>query len=1507
MDGKYDNVIKYYTRNLKLLKENNIIMFCDIDDIDSYSLILSRRKKINDDIWEALFDITLQIVRTKFTQFELIENSLKIIEVVISHQIMNKKYIDSHIREIINDFDIIITNYSSNENIVCKLMNLSLILCMSDYISVKGDNLYNVVSFLIRLYQLSDSNLQIKTIAKLTLEQIIDVVSVSKNNDYDNTIERYNRNKWIRKEEEKYLSLMMSSMIDSIEIGSKLSKPNTKKNEKGILNGLHGWCVLCRNKGSFYDDNIKFSFCSHQCYRKILLLKKIVNTNMLYSTNGRYDKDNVFILLSLIIYKYHFFNEDNSIDNNVMILCLEMMMKMLNHIKIPSPIMISTIKDFLYYILIDIELRSQHNEDITKKLYEVFFFIISNEEYRKYLFNEVYIFFNDIILKSISLSCEISCSLLSFLIEQLNKLCEDNNILIELFKNYDCSVSNKEIVCQLVSTMSVLIQEAMNKNKKEINQEEYNIRISFIDFLAKILLVINSSLSHLDLTLKVVTSPSLEYKVKIKKAIEYFNMFPLQFGKYYIDNELIINETTFNTIKINNDSTVNSVSSFLSKYYTGSNIITYDDYLAYEIALFIIKYRTILDKDKISLMITTTKPFNIKVLFYFIDTYSFSKVSIIEALSLINMTDIFTLDEQIKERSMRMFASKYTKDNESYLSNDNVFNLSLMIIEVSLNNKISLNEIMDKYLFLKDCDYSIVCEEYNKALLSVNDKYQNSLIDEYLSLDSEKEFNTTIDINDIRNLISSQWNNIYIIFSKMISIYEDNAILLKCIDNILLIARITGMTSQYDISDSCIESICSLTNIIDSKPLKNKSKLCLSSLIRFSIVNGEYISSSWKTILTIASKIDTIITKKETFIYSFDQVFEVTKKFNINIFTSFISALCEVSSNKIKGDTTRLYALRKIVEVSENNLHRNQKQWEIIYKIISEHIIQLATTHDESSVISLIAIDSLRQIVIKLLTNLSMQNNFEVNLLMPFELIFDESPISICESILEALGNIVEVSSNIKNGWIVMFTILKTALDKKIHKEIVHILKSNTSSSIDNFDNYKGFIECLCKLYIEDSEMKNYVKETLIKVITDISKMSRRKEERLSMLGLFMNTFDDIGDTMFDIIHQCKEFIFNYNNKEENGSKESNKEIIDKEDNIYYCYHCGFKYNIVCMLMQRFKLRSSSDDYIESDKDNHLCQNIKHFLSESITNKKENNVKQIMNWYSSSDEYIIKKIQIHKSLSLSDYETRIGEYINNVISILPTEELLIDLLINLFNLSLFNSTPHIIFKTLSSKLFTIGNDIDESQWVTLKGIIMNIFNYIAHTSFIPSKFIDLVQYTEAFCGFLFNMIINYYSQIINDNTINEFYTLLTSATSNIISFDIQSTLNITKAKKLIEIIVLLSKIRLIILEKTKKKDILYSKEITRYIDFVYQVYLKYNLETINDNDFFKVIVYEIENIIPKIIEIVSNEEKKKIMLILIEYLCAENYSLRYSAKIALKYLKKKNTILFIPFNNNIYK
>ena len=30
----------------------------------------------------------------------------------------------------------------------------------------------------------------------------------------------------------------------------------------------------------------------------------------------------------------------------------------------------------------------------------------------------------------------------------------------------------------------------------------------------------------------------------------------------------------------------------------------------------------------------------------------------------------------------------------------------------------------------------------------------------------------------------------------MISIYEDNAILLKCIDNILLIARITGISRQ---------------------------------------------------------------------------------------------------------------------------------------------------------------------------------------------------------------------------------------------------------------------------------------------------------------------------------------------------------------------------------------------------------------------------------------------------------------------------------------------------------------------------------------------------------------------------------------------------------------------------------------------------------------------------------------------------------------------------------------
>ena len=89
MEGKYESIIKYFTLNLKILKSNNIIIFANSDEIDNYFLQLSRGKKTPFKIIQELLDMTISIIHIKLPSFpELIENSLKIIELVISHRII---------------------------------------------------------------------------------------------------------------------------------------------------------------------------------------------------------------------------------------------------------------------------------------------------------------------------------------------------------------------------------------------------------------------------------------------------------------------------------------------------------------------------------------------------------------------------------------------------------------------------------------------------------------------------------------------------------------------------------------------------------------------------------------------------------------------------------------------------------------------------------------------------------------------------------------------------------------------------------------------------------------------------------------------------------------------------------------------------------------------------------------------------------------------------------------------------------------------------------------------------------------------------------------------------------------------------------------------------------------------------------------------------------------------------------------------------------------------------
>ena len=141
-------------------------------------------------------------------------------------------------------------------------------------------------------------------------------------------------------------------------------------------------------------------------------------------------------------------------------------------------------------------------------------------------------------------------------------------------------------------------------------------------------------------------------------------------------------------------------------------------------------------------------------------------------------------------------------------------------------------------------------------------------------------------------------------------------------------------------------------------------------------------------------------TKKEIYLknsnklsfISFDIIFESTVKYNIEILEQFINSLCEISRIELSISEDRLFCLQKMVEILGFNVNRNQDELDIIYNKISEHFLYIISRYHKNEILFIYSMDSLRQIVIKILNNNNnFIKNFETTLLRPFEIIFNDN------------------------------------------------------------------------------------------------------------------------------------------------------------------------------------------------------------------------------------------------------------------------------------------------------------------------------------------------------------------------------------------------------------------------------------------------------------------------------------------------------------------------------------
>jgi brefeldin A-inhibited guanine nucleotide-exchange protein len=156
-------------------------------------------------------------------------------------------------------------------------------------------------------------------------------------------------------------------------------------------------------------------------------------------------------------------------------------------------------------------------------------------------------------------------------------------------------------------------------------------------------------------------------------------------------------------------------------------------------------------------------------------------------------------------------------------------------------------------------------------------------------------------------------------------------------------------------------------------------------------------------------------------------------------------------------DKPRVYSLQKLVEVADYNMKsRSRLSWAKIWELMANHFVVIGC--HENPMVSMFAIDALRQLSFKFLEKAELADfNFQRLFLQPFLLIM-ENPNSLPDTreiILQCVDNMIRsLSSNIRSGWKIFFAILSLSANDTSEKNCrlgLSVLQNLVDCHLDDF------------------------------------------------------------------------------------------------------------------------------------------------------------------------------------------------------------------------------------------------------------------------------------------------------------------------------------------------------------------------------------------------------------------------------------------------------------------------
>ena len=862
------------------------------------------------------------------------------------------------------------------------------------------------------------------------------------------------------------------------------------------------------------------------------------------------------------------------------------------------------------------------------------------------------------------------------------------------------------------------------------------------------------------------------------------------------------------------------------------------------------------------------------------------------------------------------------------------------------------------------------------------------------------------DNDAIRNLLESSWSNFFSTYSILLAETTDGDI----IKYIFLMARTCGILKLNTAVEAYINAIIGITNINDNREIKNAE--LIENLITFIRVNGQYIRTGWNIILETISKIDYYLnTDKESIkedlkhkpsmkniekeisinlqkkdILSkhitdmiYDGIFSKTNTFDEETIINFVTCLCAISKSELtEYYHKRVFSLVKLSEVADFNIFRIQVQWVKRWKLIGEHFVYVITHIVEQNIWQN-ALDNLKQIIGKLLLKKDLSiYNFQMDFFKPFIIIFKQTK-GIPERgqfLINYIYFIVgQYGQNIHSGWIVIFNILKEALqrnDPKMNELVLQTLQKISEESFminnANIEVFRGYIETLCYMYL-DKSLKQYSFEMILnllaKIMKEMDSINEEKDKEKSkekvpvlklpgvnkkydFLQIFFYGFDDlIHINVIEHLNLLFEIISH------------NKKLIFTSDchSFLYMYYSYFKPHLVILLLSRYINRfnlfenipnlEQFQKYNEANTLEAKTENIRLNLIDSLSalindfsdekgveydkifydveKKKENKtaligfLREIKEGYNKNDMTLIikKKLTELTNIEERNYEFAIDVFLEkfkNMFSSLDKNEQYLkynyfyeDLFLTIHKLLIINHNSDLLIKILN-KVLTTDDNIDSNKKGTISEKSIEkinegnlfILNLISNAKIKTNeeKLHKLVGFSSSYCNFVLSFIQHYESDI------NSEFKLLSKIFSKFLQIELENVFDrykIVSSSSTVDMLIRFQGIQLTILDQIKNEeyDQLYSDETSiRKLIYLNQIYNKYNLSNQENKPMINILIFELENIMPKFMKCLSEDELKQIFEVLINLIDSNDSNLRKATKNLLNEYTKLNIITF---------